>query len=70
MKKICSKCKIEKDVKHFFKSKTSSDGIYCYCKECYKILKSKYYLKNKKYIDKQNKEYTILHSSKLRIKRN
>jgi len=32
--KICSKCKIEKDIKYFNKDKKSKDGCTYWCKEC------------------------------------
>ena len=34
-KKICSKCKIEKDVCEFNKRKDSKDGLRGYCKKCH-----------------------------------
>jgi hypothetical protein len=34
MTKICSKCKIEKSIKDFYKRKTSKDGLRCHCKKC------------------------------------
>jgi hypothetical protein len=48
-KKICSKCKEEKDVCEFYVDKTKTDGYYNCCKECKKT-----YLNERK--DKQ-KEY-------------
>jgi hypothetical protein len=33
-KKICTKCKIEKDICEFRKDKTKKDGLYSSCKEC------------------------------------
>ena len=33
-KKICTKCKIEKDICEFRRDKTKSDGLYSSCKEC------------------------------------
>ena len=34
MKKICPKCKIEKDYSEFYKESATSTGISCYCKMC------------------------------------
>lgn len=34
MKKICNKCKVEKDVTEFYKDKSKKDGISIYCKSC------------------------------------
>jgi hypothetical protein len=34
LKKICCKCKIEKDISEFGKSSKSRDGFHYSCKEC------------------------------------
>jgi len=34
MKKICTKCGIEKDIKEFYRDRTRSDGYRYWCKEC------------------------------------
>jgi len=47
MKKICSKCNIEKDVCDFHKHNREKDGYYCQCKECRKIKSKNDYHKNK-----------------------
>jgi hypothetical protein len=46
LKKICSRCKEEKDISLFSKKKKSSDGYNWWCKECSSIYKKKYYKKN------------------------
>lgn len=33
--KICTKCKIKKSIDSFYKSKTHSQGVMCYCKDCF-----------------------------------
>ena len=33
-KKICTKCKIEKNVDNFCKNKTRKDGLSDWCKDC------------------------------------
>ncbi len=35
--KICSKCKVEKEITDFPKDKNRPDGYYVYCKECRKV---------------------------------
>ncbi len=35
MIKICSKCKISKEISEFFKNKTQKDGLQSYCKICH-----------------------------------
>jgi len=62
MKKKCSKCQNLKDFRHFYKNKSSSDGLDHYCKECnkkrmdiyFKTKKGKIALKRaiKKYMSK------------------
>jgi len=47
MKKICSKCNIEKDVCHFHKHNREKDGHFHQCKECRKIKSKNDYRKNK-----------------------
>jgi hypothetical protein len=53
MKKICSKCKEEKDIEEFHLCKTKKDGRKSHCKKCLKI----YYEDNKEKIKERNKEY-------------
>ncbi len=33
--KICTKCKTQKPTDEFYKSKTYSQGVMCYCKDCF-----------------------------------
>jgi len=47
MKKICSKCLIEKDVCDFHKHKREKDGYFYQCKKCRKIKSKNDYYKNK-----------------------
>lgn len=51
--KICYKCKIEKPLAEFSKSKIRPDGHNSDCKDCHKEYRRQYYLKNKKK-EKQN----------------
>jgi hypothetical protein len=65
--KTCSKCRVEKDVSEFSKSKPSKDGLHCWCKLCLKeyneanreqrIAKSKeYYQANREEISVKSKK--------------
>lgn len=49
--KVCSKCKVEKELTEFRIRKTSKDGLYPSCKQCYKD----YALLNKEHIKLRNK---------------
>ncbi len=62
--KRCCKCKKEKDINEFSKSRTQKDGLHHSCKECcreyYKNnpeYSKNYHQKNKKYINKYNKKW-------------
>jgi len=55
--KICSKCKIEKDVCDFGKNKLKSDGLQLNCKLCRKIETSSYYKTNSEKIKLKVQEY-------------
>lgn len=55
--KICSCCKIEKDINEFYKKSDSKDGHHPYCKKCSSIKRKKYYQENKEHSKKTMKEY-------------
>jgi hypothetical protein len=57
--KICSKCKIEKELCEFNKYYLSKDGHKPSCRECQKIETKIYKSKNKEKIKEQSKEYYI-----------
>jgi hypothetical protein len=57
MTKICSKCKVEKDVDEFPRDKKYKDGLYCWCKKCKREYYQLYYIENKEEIDERNKQY-------------
>jgi hypothetical protein len=65
-KKICSKCKIEKDVCEFNKRKTSKDGYRGYCKNCHLDYSEKYVNNNFTKYKKYQYEY---HSNNVEIHR-
>ena len=52
-KKICTKCKVEKDLSYFVKDKQKKDGYRSSCKKCREV----YRQKNINTINKYNKEY-------------
>jgi hypothetical protein len=53
MIKICTKCKIEKELSEFSKDKTQKDGLRNKCKSCCK----EYRQANKEIIKEKNKKY-------------
>ena len=40
--KLCPKCKEYLEVSRFSYNKSNTDGLACYCKECYAIVQKKY----------------------------
>jgi hypothetical protein len=57
MVKVCTKCKIKKELTEFSKDKNSKDGYYYSCKSCCK----EYHQANKEYSKEYyqaNKEYS------------
>lgn len=54
--KVCSTCKMEKDLSEFAKNPQKKDGLNYKCKECQKRYFKKHYEKNKQYyVDKSAK---------------
>ena len=69
MKKVCSKCKDEKELKEFNKNKSCPDGFQAQCKKCKKegnnIYVEKNYSKYIEYHKKRNEEkYFLINSFK------
>jgi hypothetical protein len=66
MKKICSKCLVEKDVCEFHKHKRCNDGYYTICKICRKPISEKYFEENKELINsRRSKKYYENHEENL-----
>jgi len=58
--KICSNCKVEKDLSEFSKYRSARDGLQNNCKDC----NSKYRLDNKEEIDKKAAKYYLNNKDK------
>lgn len=57
-KKVCTKCKIEKDLSEYFYKNKKEDKLHSQCKDCYKISRKgkEYYVANKvEYIKRAKK---------------
>ena len=66
MKKICSKCLIEKDVCEFHKHRGTNDGYYTICKICRKPISKKYLEENKELVSaRRSKKYYENHEENL-----
>lgn len=55
--KICTKCRSQKELIEFGKSKYSKDSHKIYCKECSRNEQKKYREKNKEILKKKNRDY-------------
>ena len=50
MVKVCTKCKIEKELSEFYKDKSTKDGLTCKCKSCGKQYREANRENDKKYL--------------------
>jgi len=66
--KICSVCKIEKDVLLFSKYKNAKDGLKSSCKLCIAIKSKEYSINNKDKLKLYGKEYRALNKAALKLK--
>jgi hypothetical protein len=66
MGKICSKCKIEKELVEYHKHKSSKDGIRDVCKECRKEETNLYYQKNSIKLMEKSQEYRLNNPEKIK----
>jgi len=64
--KFCNKCKTNKHISCFHKSKAQKDGLVSVCKSCKKIYKHKWDIKNKEKMKTYFKEYRIKNLDKKR----
>ena len=55
--KVCSKCKIEKDIDQYNKKRGNKDGLSYYCKDCASINNKLYKDKNRDIYREKSKEY-------------
>lgn len=66
MKKICSRCLVEKNVCEFHKHKGTNDGYYTICKVCRKPISEKFFKENKELISiRISKKYYENHEENL-----
>jgi superfamily II helicase len=56
--KICTKCKLEKEVIFFYKSKKTMDGHRTWCKQCEKEAHQKWVKANPEKVAILNKKFT------------
>lgn len=62
MTKICSRCRQEKDIKHFSRRAAEKDGHNYYCKECKKIYDDEYHRTHRE----ERKNWELKHSKERR----
>jgi len=68
-KKICSKCKLEKEICDFGRDSSRKDGISYLCKECLIKKSKKYKEKNKEKVLISYSNYRIKNKEKMKISR-
>ncbi len=62
--KTCIKCKINKEISQFYKSKSNKDGLDNSCKTCKGEMQSKKHILNKEKINSYHKQYYIHNKQK------
>ena len=65
IKKICTKCKEEKELSKFYKNKKGKFGVHAVCKICTKICWEKYYKENKEKKLNNDKKYREKNKEKI-----
>lgn len=69
MKKICSKCKLEKDLDDFNKSRKHKDGLNYRCRDCGKIYNKEWKIKNpEKWKNQQERIKKALKTKEAKLK--
>jgi len=63
--KVCSRCKIEKNISLFTRENRSKDGLCCYCRECQSVKQRERYIKNNDEMRRKARE--IYHKNKTKI---
>lgn len=66
--KICTKCKVNKNLINFNKDKTRKDGLSKWCKECLSVYHKQYFLDNRKSVQRKHKIYYKNNREKILIK--
>lgn len=67
--KQCKNCLVIQLLDNFGKCSNSKDGLLSWCKDCNKIRKAKYHIKNKEKNNKKSKEYYLKNKSIINKKR-
>lgn len=57
--KVCSKCKLEKELSEFYPIKSKPNTYRCYCKKCCNIKSKEYKIKNSEKISIKSKEHRL-----------
>ena len=63
--KRCPRCKEDKPRTCFYSRKRSKDGLNCYCKECSKAIRTKFYRENKVKCNKWSADYRKQNKKKI-----
>ena len=55
--KQCTKCYIERKLDQFYKDKSRTDSLSCWCKVCYRAYAKQYYNDNSEKLIEYNKQW-------------
>jgi hypothetical protein len=64
--KICNKCKVEKELTEFYKSKHGKYGVDSECKLCRSYYKKQYCIDHKEKLIQDNRRYNLEHKKEMR----
>jgi hypothetical protein len=65
-RKVCSKCKVDKEICEFHKSSRSNDGFRGQCKECRKVDTKLYYQNNSNKLKEKSSKYRLNNPEKIK----
>jgi len=65
MGKICSRCKVEKDVTAFYPHPRTKDGLQSYCRDCKRIIDREYSARHREEKNKASRQWRKANPDKL-----
>ena len=62
--KVCSKCKVDKNLSDYYKNKSKKDGLCELCKSCLSAIQKEYYQNNREAVIQRTKKYAAKNRDK------